>query len=82
MPGSDIVTGYVKQDGTVEIQDRYATAFEYPNEDQCQDWQLVSGTEANGKTTLEVTRKLVTNDPQDRPFTTGYMKVNSLFGIK
>ena len=75
MPGSDIVTAYVKSDGKVEIQDRFAIGFAYPSEDTCNDWQLISGTESNGRTVIEVSRKLVTNDTQDRPITEGEMKV-------
>lgn len=70
MPGSDIVTGYV-QNGVATIHDRHATAFATPAIDSCQDWVLEAGSESNGKTVLEISRKLKTSDNQDRNITAG-----------
>jgi hypothetical protein len=75
MPGADIVTAIVKDDKSVEIADRFATAKVYPMEDDCSHWVLISGTESNGVTTVELSRKLDTQDSQDRPITQGLMKV-------
>ena len=77
MPGADILTAIVHNDGTTTIADRYATAKALPMEDACADWELVSGKEVNGTTIVEVMRKLVTNDTQDRPFYPGNMKVKT-----
>ena len=54
MPGSDIVTGHVDSNGKTAIVDRFAEGFYMPEPDTCQDWELVSGEESNGKTTIEV----------------------------
>ena len=79
MPGSDIFTASVAEDGTVSIFDRYATAKALPQEDECNHWILGSGSQYNGNTTVEVMRPLVTGDPQDRPFSVGSIKVFSSF---
>jgi uncharacterized protein YegJ (DUF2314 family) len=76
MPGADILTAIVNSDGTTQIHDRFATAKAYPMEDDCSDWELVSGKEVNGTTIVEVMRKLDTNDKQDRPFYAGNVKVS------
>ncbi len=68
--GGDIVTGFVN--GSVgTITDRYALGFVKPLEDICQDWKLISFQETNTSTIMEITRKLVTNDTQDRPILSG-----------
>ncbi|KAK3244544.1 hypothetical protein CYMTET_45844 [Cymbomonas tetramitiformis] len=66
MDGSDLVVANV-QDGTVEVSDRYATAKMTPIEDCSQDWQVVNGWEIDGRTVVQLRRKLDTNDGQDRP---------------
>lgn len=76
MPGSDIVVSKVLSDGSVEISDRFATAFAKPTEDYCSHWSVVSGTEESGVTTVELIRKLDTGDSQDRPIVPGVMKVS------
>jgi hypothetical protein len=78
MPGGDIVTVIVNDDKTVTIADRYATGKFMPQEDNCADWNLVSGTEKNGMTIVELTRLLNTNDSQDRPILVGLTKVTLL----
>lgn len=65
MPGADIVIGSVV-DGVGSITDRWSSAYALPDVDDCQDWFLVSATEANGNTTIVVKRALDTKDAQDR----------------
>jgi len=78
MAGSDIVQGYVSASGTAVVKDRYALSqfsggnyFQEPITDNCQDWELIKGEEINGKTILEVSRKIDTGDSQDRPIPLG-----------
>ncbi len=80
MPGADIMIAKV-QNGNATISDHFATAKEMPQEDICSDWKLVSGSETNGITTIEVTRALNTGDAQDRPFVAGSMKVTKIIQI-
>ena len=47
-------------------QDRYAFAQSLPPVDPQQDWNLISGENENGFTTLEFWRKWVTCDERDR----------------
>jgi len=76
MPGADILTGwYNDTTGACSIQDRYALAYAMPVEDGCQNWVLVACNQTNGKTFLHVTRKLRTNDTQDRDIVEGEMRV-------
>jgi len=74
MGGSDIATVSVWPNGTSEITDRYAVGNAFPKADTCQDWKLVSASEANGVTTAEMTRALVTSDPQDQPLVANNMR--------
>ena len=74
MPGADILVGSVVND-VVTISDRFALAKELPVEDTCADWKLVSGSEVDNVTTIEVSRLLDTGDSQDRPIVPGSMKV-------
>jgi hypothetical protein len=67
MPGADILFASVKE-GKTTINDMYALAKDTPMMDDCQNWDLISGEEANGMTTVEAKRRLNTNDTQDRPF--------------
>jgi len=67
MGGSDIMTVSVWPNGTSEITDRYAMGNFRPEADTCQDWRLGSASEVDGVTTVEVSRALVTADPQDQP---------------
>ena len=66
MRGADIV--YYEHAGG-RLVDSYATRDGKPTEDQCQDWALVATETSGGKLAVELTRKLVTNDPQDRAIT-------------
>jgi len=73
MAGSDIVQGYVAE-SAVEIQDSYAlgqlsggNVMTAPKKDACNHWTLISGEENGGKTILELSRLIDTEDSQDRP---------------
>eukprot|EP01089_Gocevia_fonbrunei_P014176 TRINITY_DN381_c0_g1_i6.p1 TRINITY_DN381_c0_g1~~TRINITY_DN381_c0_g1_i6.p1 ORF type:complete len:220 (+),score=41.65 TRINITY_DN381_c0_g1_i6:82-741(+) len=80
MPGADIVTGYVDNNGTIVIKDRHATIFGLPAEDTCQDWSVVGGNKTNGKTFLELSRRLVTHDRSDRPIVEGLTRILFAYG--
>jgi hypothetical protein len=77
MPGADILIASVHPDGSTAISDRYATQKATPLIDDCSHWTVKSGSEENGVTTVEVVRKLNTEDTQDRPIVIGLMKVKS-----
>ena len=79
MPGADIVHGFVNDTGAF-VFDRYATEFAEPHLDDCQDWVLVSGEEDGEFTVIEVTRALVNDDPQDRSFQEGNMRIVWAYG--
>jgi len=65
MPQSDVVIGWVDNDGNTQFHDRFAIDRYLPPIDESQDWFLVSGEEENGYTILEFTRKLITCDDKD-----------------
>jgi len=74
MAGADVVQGYVSKTGTIEVKDRYVLSqypggniFQAPMTDECNDWQIMNGTEVDGKTILELSRQIDTGDSQDRP---------------
>jgi len=67
MGGADIVTVQVWPNGTAAAVDRFSLGNEVPLADTCQDWTLVSASEANGVTTVELRRALSTGDAQDHP---------------
>lgn len=69
MPGADIFTAWVDDDGVAHLEDRHAVRKELPLLDECSDWELVAGEEdtENKITTIEVSRMLDTGDGQDRP---------------
>jgi len=81
MRGGDIVTASVV-DGVATVVDRHATQHALPDVDDCQSWVLVAGSEddVQGITTIEMRRKLDTQDTQDRPILPGYTKVLWAFG--
>lgn len=81
MAGSDIVTAYVEKDGTVVIDDMYATSKTAPLEDRCQDWEIVRGEQTSlGQTIVHLRRKLNTGDLQDRPIESGPSRIIWAFG--
>jgi hypothetical protein len=61
------VTVQVWPNGTAAAVDRFSLGNEVPLADTCQDWTLVSASEANGVTTVELRRALSTGDAQDHP---------------
>lgn len=80
MPGADFITA-IPENGKISIQDRYATSFAMPTMDSCQDWTLVSASQSNGKTYVEVTRALDTGDAlNDRAIVPGNTNVLWAFG--
>ena len=54
MPGADIVTASVDDQGKTQIYDRYATGYYMPSLDDCQNWVLINGQESQNKTIVEV----------------------------
>ncbi|XP_070572311.1 DBH-like monooxygenase protein 1 homolog [Ptychodera flava] len=64
MPGSDMVMGWVTDDGEVVFSDRHATAFAEPVVDDSQDYTLLHGEEADGYTILKFERPIDTCDDQ------------------
>lgn len=81
MEGSDMLVARVDDaTGVITIEDRYALAKQMPILDDCQDWVLVNGSQEAGMTTIEVTRKLVTNDTQDRSIPEGLVRIVYAFG--
>lgn len=91
MPGADIVTVSVVN-GKGTATDRYALAKAMPLEDDCQDWNLLSGilssfdyskkaSESDGKTLAELHRVLSPKDStQDRPLVPGENRIIWAFG--
>jgi hypothetical protein len=81
MPGSDSVT-VEKINSRAVITDRHTLDFVMPEPDTCQDWQLVSYSEdtASGTRIVQLSRKLITNDTQDRPILAGPTRVVWAFG--
>jgi hypothetical protein len=83
MIGSDIVTSAVIN-GYLRVEDRFAgwTSFPTsldnipkPREDKCSHWSAVCGSEDSQYTTVIVSRRLDTNDTEDRPVTRGLMNI-------
>jgi hypothetical protein len=82
MVGADVVQMRFGSFGQPpEIQDGYTVAHTAPIRDAQQDWVLVSGSEGDGKTTFTVSRKLVTNDGDDRPLLYGMPEVKMIFAL-
>lgn len=68
MAGADIVTASVDDTtGVASVTDRFSLGEAYPSPDTCQDWEVINGAQENGKTFIEIRRKLATNDTQDMP---------------
>jgi len=66
MEGADIVYYQVASN---TIIDSFATKYGKPTADICQDWQLVSAEQSGGNLAVEMTRRLVSDDTQDRNIT-------------
>ena len=79
MPGSDIMIGWVDDDGEVYLQDRYTTSKAVPILDPHQNLTLISGEESDGMTRIRFKRPKYTcneNDIQSSQGTTRYDKTN------
>uniref|UniRef100_A0A7S4F182 DOMON domain-containing protein n=1 Tax=Chrysotila carterae TaxID=13221 RepID=A0A7S4F182_CHRCT len=68
MPGADIMVASVSDDGIAQIGDYWASGYFTPQLDESQDWTLVSASQSDSVTSVRATRRLDTNDRQDRSF--------------
>ena len=78
MPGSDVITAWVNDDGTAFIQDRFAPSRTTPVVDAHQDVTLVNGEEVDGWTVIEFTRPFRSCDDdeeEDIALVTGTQRV-------
>ncbi|KAI8504838.1 DBH-like monooxygenase protein 1 [Branchiostoma belcheri] len=75
MTGSDIVTGFVTEQGDTFFYDRYATARAPPTVDASQDWTLEASGENGTHTFLQFSRNLVLCDSTDRSIKAGTTRV-------
>ncbi|XP_066291106.1 DBH-like monooxygenase protein 1 isoform X2 [Branchiostoma lanceolatum] len=75
MTGSDIVTGFVTDQGETFFYDRYATAKDTPTIDASQDWTLEASGENGTHTFLQFSRNLVLCDDTDRTIKAGTTRV-------
>ena len=62
--GADIV--YYEAAANRLVDAHVKTQLAKPVADKCQDWTLVAAEQSNGKLVVEVSRKLIVTDPQDR----------------
>ncbi len=53
-----MMVAWVDEEGSF-VTDRYAMERKMPVLDDCQDWQLISGTEVDGKTIFEVSFEML-----------------------
>jgi len=69
MPKSDMIIGWVDNNGNVQLRDRFAVEHTEPAEDTdlggTNDVQVVCGMRNNGVTTIRFKRLLNTSDPYD-----------------
>ncbi|XP_002734974.1 DBH-like monooxygenase protein 1 homolog [Saccoglossus kowalevskii] len=76
MPGSDIVIGWVTNNGKTRFTDRHASHYGEPRIDEKQDYILLYGREEDEYTILKFERKLDTcDDGQDRIITSDTMRL-------
>ena len=67
MRGADFMIAYVDSESKkIKVEDRFSLEFAMPEMDYCQDWKFKRGNHTDGWYNLELERKLVTNDNQDR----------------
>ncbi|XP_042880997.1 uncharacterized protein LOC122258825 [Penaeus japonicus] len=69
MTGSDIVLGWVTDEGEVMLQDRYATGYMMPEVDETQDVELLGGFQNDTHTVLRFSRLWNTCDERDYELT-------------
>ncbi|XP_050995492.1 DBH-like monooxygenase protein 2 homolog [Labeo rohita] len=79
MAGADIVIGGVGPDGTY-FTDRHAGGNAIPEVDQLQNYELLSLTEANGKTVMKFQRSIDSCDKDDLSITDLPMKLIYAYG--
>nr|XP_006815112.1 PREDICTED: DBH-like monooxygenase protein 1 homolog [Saccoglossus kowalevskii] len=76
MPGSDIVIGWMTNNGKTQFTDRHALHYGEPRIDIKQDYTLLYGREEDEYTILKFERKLDTcDDEQDRIITSDTMRL-------
>ena len=75
MPNSDIMFGWVNDNGKVFLQDRYTQGRTYPLLDTDQDLKLIEGNEHNGITRIRFIRPKFTCNKQDLSFSKGTTKL-------
>eukprot|EP01125_Pyxidicula_operculata_P005299 TRINITY_DN1906_c0_g1_i2.p1 TRINITY_DN1906_c0_g1~~TRINITY_DN1906_c0_g1_i2.p1 ORF type:complete len:513 (+),score=70.73 TRINITY_DN1906_c0_g1_i2:208-1746(+) len=78
MGGSDIVV--FESSDPSRVLDLYAVGESQPLEDNCHHWKLGAYEQNSTHTFVEVSRKLDTNDLQDRPIIEGPMRVIVAYG--
>ncbi|XP_069946724.1 MOXD1 homolog 1-like isoform X2 [Cherax quadricarinatus] len=64
MKGSDIMLGWVDDDGKVYLEDRYASGYSVPMIDNSQDVELLGGYQNDTHTVLRFSRPWVTCEPK------------------
>ncbi|OXA42075.1 DBH-like monooxygenase protein 1 [Folsomia candida] len=62
MTGADMVLGWVDKDGVPHLMDLYGIGNTRPRHDERQDYELLYGSETDGKTTIRFRRKWDTCD--------------------
>ncbi|MBN1390759.1 MAG: hypothetical protein JXA22_08980 [Candidatus Thermoplasmatota archaeon] len=86
MNNSDVILGWVEDDGKVNVLDAFSTGPLGPHPPDThlggtKDLIAYNGTEIDGHTTIEFTRKLATGDAYDKDIpTAGTMKIMWAFG--
>ncbi|XP_055339646.1 uncharacterized protein LOC129589127 isoform X2 [Paramacrobiotus metropolitanus] len=68
MPNSDVIVGWVDDEGKVQITDRYADGYRAPKVDKKQYLQNIAGSANDAFVTLEFTRPRKTNDSDNFDF--------------
>ncbi|XP_074009979.1 putative DBH-like monooxygenase protein 2 [Numenius arquata] len=80
LPGSDIVIGGVFPNGSIYFSDYYVVDEETLEEDDSQDYQLLSVTENETSTTMLFKQHLWTCDPKDLDITMDTARLVTAFG--
>jgi len=76
MANSDIVLGWVDQNGQAQLKDMYGIGNTKPKEDPSQDYELLSGVESGGRTTIRFRRRWnLCDSANDRSFENGVLKM-------
>ena len=73
MDQSDVVVGWITDDGHVNFTDRHIDDRSVMI-DESQDWHLLASKEENGFTIFQFTRKIVSCDPNDRIIEVRYLE--------